>query len=248
MKINQPKEKSDKFKNKFILLSVVSLLFLFSVFITPFSSATDSSFVFKASEEINLKVTCFDTNNTYCNNATQCLITILYPNATTLINNQYMTWNAAYHNYTLNPSQTSTIGEYSVVVNCLGLENGYTTFNFEISPSGVSSTSAGSIFGFGIAIGLLVVALFFMFGASEKQPYIKMLFWFLGFLFVILSLALSKSLADEYIKVPAIVNLFKIAYIISIWIFIFMFIYTVIMFAYQMITEKKQREERENSY
>lgn len=153
-------------------------MIFFTLFLINLVSATTSdttSFTFKQNQEVDLKISCIDINNTYCDEDTLCNITILYPNASILINNQPMTWNQAYYNYTLSASQTSVLGEYSAFVSCIGgTENGFSTFNYQITTTGEVVKTLSSCLFFVILLFILVIAVLII-GLVGQDPTITVL-------------------------------------------------------------------------
>jgi hypothetical protein len=116
--------------------TILSIIFAITLLaIMPFCMA-ESSFIFKQGDVTDLKISCFDINNTYCSSTTNCSITIYEPNMSVMINNDNMTWNENYYNYSLDATQTEIIGKYSAVILCKGSTSGYSTFNFEITGNG----------------------------------------------------------------------------------------------------------------
>ena len=121
-----------KMADKTILLALLLLLI-------PMISA-DPSFTFQQNGATNLKISCFDVNNTLCSSATDCYLTVQYPDLTTdLVKNGTLTFQSDYYNYTL-PSLNES-GIYSVVVRCEGTDNAFSTFTFEVTPTGKPQTS-----------------------------------------------------------------------------------------------------------
>ena len=90
---------------------------------------------FEKGKEIDLKIACVNEIEQPCNATIHCNLTILYPNSTALVDNQIMDYGASYYNYTINPNDTSVLGEYSANIFCLGTGNGYSTFKFMINPT-----------------------------------------------------------------------------------------------------------------
>lgn len=147
---------------KNILLYIIIL----SIIVIPYVLAEtpeESSYIFKQSTDIDLKISCFDLNNTYCNAGTNCNLTILNPNSNSLINNQQMTYNTAFYNYTLNTTQTSYLGEYPVIILCSGISSGFSSFNFQVTYTGKPEpsdfTKVAFIIGFIAILCLMVVTI-----------------------------------------------------------------------------------------
>jgi hypothetical protein len=60
-------------------------LFAFIILISTVSAQT--SYVFAKDTYVDLKISCFDINNSLCSSLTPCQATIHYPNQTNLIKN-----------------------------------------------------------------------------------------------------------------------------------------------------------------
>lgn len=117
------------------------MLFGLVLLLIPMISAISDDLVYRQWSEVDLKVPCFN-NNTFCSAAAICNITILYPDATVLVDNELMTNQYSYHNYTLNTTRTSESGIYATTVICT--DNGYygySTFQYEITGSGYLETT-----------------------------------------------------------------------------------------------------------
>jgi len=151
---------------KKILLTLLIGMFLISI--------VSAQSTYKQSNELDLKVPCF-YSDTRCSDTAECNLSILYPNSSFLVEEQPMTnLENGYHNYTLNESQTSVLGEHPVSVYCIdNSEKGYSTFAYRITPTGQEITmsqgivSIGLIFMIMLLIGLFVF-LAFIFQKSEQ--------------------------------------------------------------------------------
>lgn len=151
---------------------VFVLIVLPSVIATP-------SYYYKQKTNTDLKVSCFDENNTYCTASTTCNITIFYPNSTVLINNQNMTHNPSFYNYTLTAKHTEFMGEYSVVVFCdgQGTDDGYSTFTYAITKEGTENKPEYATATAIISFVLILVCFFLAFIID-----LKVLKWFFAIL------------------------------------------------------------------
>lgn len=120
--------------NKYILILLLFLL-IGSV------SATE---VYKAGDLIDLKQGCYNSG-TFCSSATVCNITVIYPNATVLINAGEMSNQGGYFNYTL-PEGLYTLGTYRYDITCKdGADSNFNSFNFDITPNGENLSIASSV-------------------------------------------------------------------------------------------------------
>lgn len=119
-------------------------------------------FTYKAGDTIDIKRNCFN-NGTYCSASAVCNLTIIRPDTSVLLNNQPMTNQFSFYNYTLQSSDTWTSGFYqsTMVCNDGGLK-GKDEFTLQITPSGNSGTANIVFFIFLILIfyGLNLVGFF----------------------------------------------------------------------------------------
>ena len=135
------------------------LLFALLMLLVPVVTA--SSYNFEQGKNINLKTICYDIDNNFCIATTKCNITIWYENNSLLVDNQPMSYNPNYYNYTLTSSQTKKIGNYFASVICVGNTTGSSTFSFEITPTGSTLSIAQ-----GIVYIIFLVAIIFLFSLS----------------------------------------------------------------------------------
>lgn len=138
----------------------IILLFLFSIFIISFAQ---SQLVYKQGEVIDLKFPCVSDGG-YCSTAAYCNMTLIYiPNSTTWIDNQLMTNQGSYHNYTLTEDNANKLGVYGGSMSCTDLGvNGTSTFELSITNTGVEKISSGeSTILIIMIISLLALSLFF---------------------------------------------------------------------------------------
>lgn len=131
--------KTESFKkvSKMAKLKVIMLMVLLMI---PIISAAPS-YIFKQSEPSDLKISCFDINNNLCNNAVTCYLTVHKPDQSNLYSNVTMTQssNLDYWNYTLTGLDDN--GNYATIVRCIGNTTGFSTFTFEVNPTGAVQTS-----------------------------------------------------------------------------------------------------------
>jgi len=107
--------------------------------------------------------------------------------------------------------------------------------------------SAGK--GFVIAamfLGFILISMFLVNKSSLQfgdNVTLKTLCWFVGCLFIILSLAMARVISETFIRIQELTDLLNTGHSIIVWIFVFIFIFTVIYFIYQIILSKKQEKE-----
>jgi hypothetical protein len=173
-------------KKDFPSLFILAIVLLTSLL--PITLAAD--FTVKQNDVIDIKIPCYDNNNAPCISTTICNITIFNPNQT-LVNNQRMTWNPAFFNYTV--TNTQNLQTYSGTDSCIGgLTYGYTTFSLQITPTGGTLDT-------GKSIGYILI-------------FVVAFIVFLGFLIIGISLPISNKKDEMTGYVLAVSNLkyFKI--------------------------------------
>lgn len=128
--------------------------------------------VYKQGQIIDLKIPCY-TNGSYCSVAATCDLTVQLPNGTILIDNQAMTYNPSYFNYTLESNQTREIGNYPCSMVCVdGSDSGHKDFTFEITTTGAGNEWLINL----IAFILIVIAIvIFVIGLNRQDWVITML-------------------------------------------------------------------------
>ncbi len=134
------------------------------------SLVSAANFVFTQGEAIDLKISCFDENNDFCNSSVICNITVLRPNHEVIINNQQMTFNTAFFNLTLNSTDTSALGEYSTTTICTGNTTGFSTFSFDVTPTGTVLSTGESVL-YLLFLFLLAVTFFTTLFWSIRLPF-----------------------------------------------------------------------------
>jgi len=113
--------------NKIIIFLIFGILFSSFAFAEP-------SFFFKANKDVDLKLPCIN-DGAPCSAVATCNITIDDPDSNTIVDNQLMTNQNSYHNYTL--SETSKLGTYQAIVFCIdGTDSDFTTFSFATTENG----------------------------------------------------------------------------------------------------------------
>lgn len=164
----------------------ILVILLFGIlFLIPLISSTQ---IYQKETDFDLKVPCFN-NDTYCSPASLCNVTIISFNGSSIIDNLEMTYNIAFHNYTLNRTQTTESGEYttSVICNDNGVL-GYSTYNFIITPTGKSlSTSSAIVQGLILIVMFAVTIFFLIFSYTTDSPGIKLFFNMLSYITLFLT-------------------------------------------------------------
>lgn len=164
---------------------------LIMVLLLLITISSASAMIFQQNAGGDIKLSCIN-NNTYCNENTTCWITVFMPNNAVLVNQQNMTNQNNYHNYTLNSSQTSILGDYNLQVVCLDNstnETGYSSYVYKITPNGSEPTSAQGSFSLGILFLIICLTFFFGFVGFKMMDNEKL--FPIGLFFFVLAIILS---------------------------------------------------------
>lgn len=123
------------------------------VLIICYSTPVNAEQTFKINDVVDIKIQCV-INGTLCPNTATCNISAIYPNNSIFINNQLMSYNGAYFNYSLIDS--SKTGYYKCSSTCcLGSACGTDSCDFQITNSG-NSTDITTIFFYIAGLGVLI--------------------------------------------------------------------------------------------
>lgn len=148
---------------KKIILSIITLLVLINGL---FFIGADLTFV---PEEVgDIKVSCMDTDSSFCSSTSTCNLTVFYPNMTIFISGVNMTNNVNYFNYTT--VSLDQRGEYRGVVSCTdGTNNGYSPIVFTVTdyPEQDQSNVTIVIMISLVAVGFLFLLMGFQFAKSS---------------------------------------------------------------------------------
>jgi len=122
----------------------ITLLLLFGIFLINLVSASPSFYVTQY-EPYDITFSCTDNSQLlgFCSPATNCNITIIYPNSTIMVDNQNTTnlFNGKF-NYSIISAQTNVNGEYTVRAGCSGNGlNNSADFTYEVNPLGKEGKS-----------------------------------------------------------------------------------------------------------
>lgn len=200
-----------------IILTLLIALFLVS------AVSAEPSYVFKKDSNVDLKISCFDNQNNFCNNNTICQLNINYPNQSNLVSNGTMSFNNNFFNLTLDANQTKVSGEYSVIASCQGNLSAFSTFTYEINPTGIrareertQAVTRSTYIIFGIAVIFFLAFLFI----GESAP-IRWTFFILSMIFILVGInVIFVSLQDEVVN-PNLENLFSFITAASFYLYWF---------------------------
>lgn len=149
--------------NKQLILMIAFVFALTCIMAEP-------SFLFKQAQTAEMVVPCIDENSNPCENTVVCNFTSLYPNGSSMISNEQMSYIAAgQYNITLSKVQTEIVGEYLDSVQCSGINSGFSSFTHKVTPSGETG-----VLGLTIILYCIVFVILGL-GYVLKQPYIAIL-------------------------------------------------------------------------
>jgi hypothetical protein len=136
------------------------ILMIFGMLFISFASA---SLIYRTDETFDIKIPCVN-NGTYCSASALCNITVSYPSGSIDINNQQMTYQSSFFNYT--HLATSIQGKYPAFVQCSdGTVNGASTFDFQITQTGKEiSASQAALYIFMILFASILFLFFLALG------------------------------------------------------------------------------------
>ena len=177
--------------------------------------------VFELYDDIDLKVSCFDTNDIMCDSATACNITVYSPNMSVLVNNQPMTNNGAFFNYTA--PNFNKIGEYNAMTICnKAASNGYSSFSFIV---GSDYTEAqGNLISTIIFITFGISVFFLVFSKFTDKGGLQLFFVAISFISLISTLMLSVVAIQQMLSASRILaSTSALLYVLGIIFGLFMF-------------------------
>jgi len=143
-------------------------------------------------EPAEIKISCFGVDDSFCGDTASCNLTVFTPNMSILIDDETMTNEINYFNYTT-PS-LDTRGEYNAVVSCeVDGTYGHQDFNFIVTA--IPATSQGNV-AIGILVSLIALSFLFVyigfkFTESEKLFPIALFFILVALIIVVYTLQLG---------------------------------------------------------
>ncbi len=220
----------------------IFVLMLLSILLVPTLSA---QLFFQQSQEVDIKIVCINAG--YCSATSVCNVSVFDPDDIIILDGIQTTRasNLAFHNFTLNKSQTGKLGEYRVGGFC---KDGSVTqsidFVFDITVTGKEFTTSKAI----LYLGLFVIVIFvfiinfvgigFLPDSNTKDEegrliqisylkYLRSALWFVEWWFLIAIFYLSSNMALAYLETELfgkfLFTLFQITFgltplIVIVWV------------------------------
>jgi len=197
-------------KNHYFLFGILILFSLFSI-------VSISGLTFEKDITIDLTFPC-TYNGTICPVATECNLSIIYPNGSLMLENKQATYTGSgIANYTLPDSSIN--GDYKAPLTCLFPDGNSESGNadFTITPNGEEPELAKSILYLGLILIILVLFIICIYSLLEIDNFS----WKIGILamaYILLNgfLLMCWKLAEMFLtSIPFIEPLFKVLYITS---------------------------------
>ena len=144
------------------MAKITLLLFILALPLFLSIISAESSFTFTQGSVVDLKIPVFTTTNAQATNAVDCYLTARDRFQNIIVNNQQMTWNTGgIYNYTI--ADLDELGEYPCSIACSdGVDNGFSSFVFEITATGRVLTPAESNINTSAVYFLLLLGIVFI--------------------------------------------------------------------------------------
>lgn len=211
-------------KNKTFIIGIL-LLFLLPFAFAETTVTDEIDNVYKQGQPVFIKVPCI-SNNSYCTAAFECNLTVINPDTSTLLNNVPMTRQTAFYNYTLDTTNTTTIGNYKIQIICTdGINKGYDFGEFQITSSGMSGIGGETLVPAVILIAILLYCLFMSYSLHDDP--LRLLFIFFS-LFMILIMIQFANLATNGDNV-GLTSLLNVLYYVLLPVIFFISVYFIIV-------------------
>ena len=218
-------------------------MLLLVLFCLPVVFSDDS--IFKVNEVADLKVPCLN-NDSYCSAVAICNATVLFPNGDVFVEDAAMTNSGSYFNFTMNASNTSTIGVYKLQVTCFdGVDPGYSLLEFKITSSGMEGLFGDALVPALILIALLVFCAFMAYKLPDEEYGMKVLFiGFALFLLVIMIRMSALILTDDVVNSAALLNTAFWAFVPVVVFVLFYVVVVKFLFGKILLNFSKEYKDR----
>lgn len=193
----------------------------------------DPRYSYRKDDIVDIKEGCY-LNGSYCPAATQCNLTMNYPNSTNYAKDINMTRQGIDYNYTM--STTNVAGEYPIkIVCCYEDDCDNDNFTIMIHSAGWLDVSPLIII---IACGIMAFLLFYLSMNLETEHFF-LKFFFVSIGLVLIIVVIPASLVAE--------NILLVLYDISRWVFFGFIAYVMLFSIYYVFTRimGKRHEDEE---
>lgn len=135
------------------------------MFISIFLISLVSALTFEQNKQVDIKIVCINAG--YCSATSVCNVSVFSPSEVVLLDGIQATRaaNLAFHNFTLNSTQTSELGQYRVGGFCKdGSVTQLIDFDFDVTQTGKEFTVSESIIYIVLTISVFLMFLFSLWG------------------------------------------------------------------------------------
>lgn len=239
-----------KLEKIFVFTAIAGLYVILSIFfINSVEAQTD---ICRTNVSAQIVESCFvcEGCGEYCSSSAMCNLTVNNPYKEIIVNNQEMTNQIAFHNYTITGDLVNESGKYDYSVACIdGTTNGSFQSFFVCNPPGIEPTESRtdsitrSIYLFFFLGILLIVGGWF---TRRQLAPIRWSLYILGAISILISInIISVSLRDEVVN-PQIVQLFDVITASTFYLYWFaavvifvMWILSILLNIQKMVQQKK---------
>ncbi len=199
---------------------------IFGMILCIFLLASVSALTLKQNTTSDINLVCINAG--YCSAAAECNVSVFAPNEEVILDGVTATQSAslAFHNITLNSTQTSQLGEYQVGGFCKdGSVTQLVDFTFDVTHSGgVLKEGSTSILIMAIIFMLVIGALcLFGFFRKDQNFQTKWTLFLVSFIFFLSGANLISTLIGDTLANPNVVSFFDSFMAISFILFWFAF-------------------------
>lgn len=184
---------------------------------TLLGSVTINDLTAPKGQPLDLKAVCLDSTSGFCNLGTNCSLTLFDPTLNIVVNNERMSFNPTFFNFTLNENQTLVLGDHSGTIVCEGIDIVTNTFILTISPSGAGPLTTGQAFVlFGVLSIIIIIAVLFLIGGFKTPQILGKVFLFsFGAITVLIAILYSLLILNEAVaQSPILVEGFETFYFV----------------------------------
>jgi len=193
------------------------IFFLVLLTSSVLGSTTDASFYYRANTPASVVLPCFDVDNNYCDSTYNCSLTITNPLFNVIIDNQQMTRNNSFYNYTISSDDLSVTGKYMAHAVCTNVTySAFSIFYFEVTESGFFTNDWTFILAVGLIVFLFMIAAMFI--NSQEHPALQIFLFLFAFL--------NAMLIPAFFLVRNSKVMFYRIFMVFVWVFaIYMIVY-----------------------